>query len=86
MTLKEKIKASLKEDEYIFDPQEMPTASIREMAANGRYPVCKRCGARLEFALSPTEAKEKRIAPGVRCPRNLNHFQIVVEFGSDDAK
>jgi hypothetical protein len=86
MTLKERIEASLKEGEYIFDPKEMPTASIREMVAKGRFPVCKRCGARLEFALTPAEAKDKRIPPGVRCPRNLNHCQIVVEFGSDDPK
>jgi hypothetical protein len=80
MTLREKIEASIKKDEYIFDPEEMPSASIREMVAKGRYPVCRRCGTRLEFALSPIEAKEKHIAPSVRCPRNLNHCQIVVEF------
>ena len=80
MTLREKIKASLKEDENIFDSETMEVADIREMAAKGLHPVCCRCGSRLEFALSPSEARTKGIAPGLRCPKSLTHCQIVVEF------
>lgn len=82
MTWREKIESSLKEGEVIFDPATMATGSIRETAAKGLKPVCCKCGARLDFALSPEEAKSKSIAPGVRCPRNLNHCQIVVSFPS----
>ena len=85
MTLKEKIETGLKENEFIFDSREMPTALIREMVAIGRYPVCRRCGAKLEFALSSAEAKEKGIAPGVRCPKNINHCQIAVDFANDES-
>ncbi len=77
------IAARLKRDEYIFEPETMPLASIREKVAKGLHPVCKHCGTRLEFALSPTEAKQKRVAPGVRCPKDLRHYQVVVEFPRD---
>jgi hypothetical protein len=83
MALKQKIEAGLKRDEYIFDAETMSLASIRERVAKGFHPVCKRCGTRLEFALSPTEAKEKRIAPGLRCPKDLRHCQVVVDFPRD---
>jgi hypothetical protein len=80
MGLREKIEASLKSDEFVFDPERMPTMYIREMAAKGLYPVCSRCGTRLQFALSPSEAKEKGIPPGVRCPKMLSHCEIAVNF------
>jgi hypothetical protein len=82
VTLRQRIEASLKEGEYIFD-YETPLHSIRDMCAKGFFPVCPRCGTRLEFALSPTEAKEKRVAPGLRCPKDLRHCQVVVEFPRD---
>jgi hypothetical protein len=84
MNLREKIESALKGNEYVFDPQEMPTMSIREMAEKGLYPVCYRCGTRLEFALSPSEAKEKGIPPGVSCPKSLSHCQIAVDFANKD--
>ena len=80
MNARAKLQSMLKCDEYIFDSREMTTSSILEMTANGLNPVCCKCGTRLEFALTPSEAKRKHIAPGVRCPRNINHCQIVVSF------
>lgn len=85
MNLREKIEASLKENEFVFDPREMETWKMREITSQGLHPVCCRCGTRLEFALSPAEAREKGVAPGVRCPKNLNHCQIAVEFAEGRA-
>ena len=80
MTLREKIEKSLKPNEYIFDSVTMPIFSLVEMESKNLYPVCGRCGSRLEYALNPQEAKRKGVPPGVRCPKNLNHCQITVEF------
>lgn len=80
---KEKVEASLGMNEFVYDSETMGTEEIADRAAQGLLPVCECCGARLEFALSPAEARTKRVAPGVRCPQNLNHCQIVVDFARD---
>ena len=77
---REKVEAGLKEDEFVFDSTEMRTELIQEKTALGLHPVCACCGARLEYALSPAETKKNGTYPGVRCPKNLSHCQIVVDF------
>jgi hypothetical protein len=79
MTYREKIESKLGPDEYVFDPA-MTTAWIKEQEALGRFPACHRCGTRLEYALSPEQALEKGVSPGVRCPARLSHFQLIIEF------
>jgi hypothetical protein len=83
MNRRDRVEQLLKGDEFIFESPEMHASLIHEMVAKGLYPVCSECGARLEFALSPAEARSKAVAPGVRCPQNLNHCQIVVEFAAE---
>ncbi|MFC5457310.1 hypothetical protein [Prosthecobacter fluviatilis] len=80
---REKVEANLKEGEYVFDSSEMSVEVIQERAALGMHPVCACCGARLEYALSPAETKKHGTYPGVRCPVNLGHCQIVVDFARD---
>lgn len=80
---KEKVQASLGMNEFVYDSETMGTEEIAARAAQGLLPVCECCGARLEFALSPAEARTKGVVPGVRCPQNLNHCQIVVDFAQD---
>lgn len=83
LSRREKVEASLGVNEFVYDSETMGVQEIAERAAQGLLPVCGCCGARLEFALSPAEARAKRVAPGVRCPQNLNHCQIVVTFAED---
>ena len=80
---REKVEAGLKEDEFVFDSTEMSTEQIQEKTALGLHPVCECCGARLEYALSRAETKKNGTYPGVRCPKNLNHCQIVVDFARE---
>lgn len=80
---RERVEASLGVNEFVYDSATMDVDEIADRAAQGLLPVCGCCGARLEFALSPAEARAKRVSPGVRCPRNLNHCHIVVIFARD---
>lgn len=83
MNLRDKIESNLAKDEYVFDPEKMVTIDICRLESLGLYPVCWRCGSRLEYALTPTQAKSKKIAPGVVCPQRSSHLQIAVNFSRD---
>lgn len=75
------MKFDLKPDEYIFRPGVDTTGLILELSRQGKQPVCSKCGKRLIYALTPIQAREKRVPPGVYCPESLEHCQIVVSFG-----
>ena len=79
---KEKVRGSLKDGEFIFDPDSLPEGlmELRELTDRGLIPVCALCGTALDFALSPEQANQKNAAPGVFCSRNQNHCQISVAF------
>lgn len=76
-----KIQAELKQGQFIFNPNEHGTDCIQEVLEKGMVPVCYRCGALLAFALTPDEAREKHVPPGVHCPVNIRRCQVVVSFG-----
>ena len=80
MNLRETIESKLKKDEFIFDEDAMELFEVRELMEKGKHPVCSKCGARLRCALTPEAAKESGNPPGVSCPTNLSHCEIVVNF------
>ena len=83
---REKVKASLRDGEFVFDPEDMTDGlmELRELTDKGLVPVCALCGTPLDFALSPAQAGQKNVAPGVSCPKNLNHCQISVTFAREN--
>ena len=81
MGIRKRIEAKLAHDEFIFDPTTDRLEFLESMTQKGVFPVCHRCGARLLYALTPEEARDKKVPPGVFCPKFLSHCQIVVEFG-----
>ena len=80
MLHKERLKDQLKADEFLFDGLEDELFDVRPLIEQGKHPVCATCGARLQVALSPEQAKASGHPPGVYCPENKSHCQISVNF------
>lgn len=58
-------------------------ASMREIYQLVRQEVqltCPRCNSDLEVALTPEEAKKKKMRTGIFCPKNENHVAVLLEF------
>jgi hypothetical protein len=53
---------------------------ISQRHAAGDIPVCPKCDANLVIALSWSEASALNAHPGVFCPNDQRHFQILVNL------
>jgi hypothetical protein len=80
MNKRDEIKAKLGADEFLFDGMEDELFDVRPLIAEGKHPVCAKCGTRLQVALTPQQAKANGHPPGVYCPTNSSHCQIVLNF------
>ena len=80
MSLREQIESKLGSDEFIYDSEEFDMLQVKELIAEGKHPVCAKCGTRLKCALTPEEARESDFPPGIYCPKQMSHCQVVINF------
>lgn len=59
---------------------------IQKILDNGDIPICGRCKSKLIIALDIDSARDKGVHPGIYCPKNENHFSIMVEIWDEDTK
>ena len=52
----------------------------------GDVPLCPKCGAELVVAFTWTEANERGRHPGIFCPSNDRHFQVLFNVASRNPK
>lgn len=60
--------------------------AISKIVANGDIPICGRCKSPLTVALNVKDAKDQNVHPGVYCPKNKNHFGIMIEIWDQETK
>jgi len=80
MSFKDKLKSRLKEDEFIFEYEDVHNGEFARQISEGKKPVCPRCASPVIFARTPEEAKNKNVPPGYMCSKNSNHLQIILNF------
>lgn len=63
---------------------DIDTRKIYQLVNEGVQLACPRCSADLDVALTPEVAREKGLRTGIFCPKNENHFALVLEFDRRD--
>lgn len=82
MSVQKHIESKLGPNEFVYNSEEFDMLQMKALIAEGKHPVCSRCGTRLKCALTPEEARASDFPPGIYCPKQMSHCQVAINFAS----